>query len=346
MELRQLKYFVKLAETLNFSMAAKELFITQSTLSHQILQLENDFQQPLFLRNSHEVSLTEAGETLLPLAKETLMSADNCLLRLDELKHLVGGELNIGVTFSFASIMAETVTAFLRKYPHVKMNVTQSTMAELIAQLENHEFDFVLAFRPTVANPKIESRVLFHHRLAAIVNEHHALASRTTITLEELQRYDLALTRRGTQARSAFRHAIADHDYHYKIKVEMNTVYLLFRLVRESNYVTILSESTVVGENGLKAIPIVDTDTPDKEMQGCIHLLKTPRSSSACSATVPPSSATPLKNFDFHISYHYVFYHGQQGCHRSRHRSRSLRLCHRHLYGLWHRTVAAGFVTL
>lgn len=274
MELRQLKYFVRLAETLNFSQAAKDLFITQSTLSHQILQLENEFQQPLFLRNSHEVSLTEAGQTLLPLAKETLLSAENCQLRLDELRHLVGGELNIGVTFSFASIMAETVTAFLRQYPHVKMNVTQSTMAELIAQLENHELDFVLAFRPTVANPKIESQVLFHHRLAAIINEHHALASHDTITLEELQRYDLALTRRGTQARSAFRHAIADHDYHYKIKVEMNTVYLLFRLVRESNYVTILSESTVYGEPGLKAIPIVDTDTPEKEMLGCIHTLK------------------------------------------------------------------------
>ena len=54
----------------------------------------------------------------------------------------------------------------------------------------------------------------------------------------------------------------------------MNTVYLLFRLVRESNYVTILSESTVVGEQGLKAIPIIDTDTPDKQMLGCIHLLK------------------------------------------------------------------------
>ena len=130
MELRQLKYFVRLAETLNFSQAAKDLFITQSTLSHQIMQLENEFQQPLFLRNSHEVSLTEAGQTLLPLAKDTLMSADNCMLRLDELKNLVAGELNIGVTFSFASIMAETVTAFLRKYPHVKMNVTQSTMAE------------------------------------------------------------------------------------------------------------------------------------------------------------------------------------------------------------------------
>ncbi len=274
MELRQLRYFTKLAETLNFSSAAKELFITQSTLSHQILQLEKELQQPLFLRNSHEVSLTEAGQTLLPLAKDTLMSADYCRLRLDELKNVLGGELNIGVTFSFASIMAETVTAFLRLHPNVKMNVTQSTMAELIEQLENHELDFVLAFKPTLSNPKIESQVLFHHRLAAIVNERHALAHRDSITLEELQRYDLALSRRGTQARNAFRNAIADHDYHYKVKVEMNTVYLLFRLVRESNYVTVLSESTVVGEHGLKAIPIVDTDQPDKQMQGCIHLLK------------------------------------------------------------------------
>ncbi len=62
MELRQLKYFTKLAETLNFSAAARELFITQSTLSHQILQLENELQQPLFLRNSHEVMLAEEDE--------------------------------------------------------------------------------------------------------------------------------------------------------------------------------------------------------------------------------------------------------------------------------------------
>ncbi len=274
MELRQLKYFVKLAETLNFSTASKELFISQSTLSHQILQLENDLQQPLFQRNSHEVTLTEAGQELLPLAKETLHAADNCLQRLEELKNLTGGELNIGVTFSFASIMAETVTAFLRKHPHVKMNVTQSTMADLIARLENRELDFVLAFKPTTPNPRIDSQVLFHHRLAAIVNDSHALANRSAITFEELQHYDLALTKKGTQARSAFERAVSQTDYSFRIKVEMNTVYLLFRLIRESNYVTLLSESTVVAEQGLKAIPITDTDTPEKQMHGCIHQLK------------------------------------------------------------------------
>lgn len=274
MEFRQLRYFVKLAETLNFSTAAKELFITQSTLSHQILQLENELQQPLFLRNSHEVSLTEAGHTLLPLAKETLHSADNCLLRLEELKNLTGGELNIGVTFSFAAIMAETVTAFLRRYPHVKVNVTQSTMIALMAQLENHELDFVLAFKPSVANPKIDSQILFHHRLAAVVSERHALAGRDSITFDELQRYDLVMSRKGTQARNVFDASVAGKDYQYRIKVEMNMVYLLFKLLRESNYVTVLSESTVAYERGLKAIPLVDHDAKEKQMEGCIHLLK------------------------------------------------------------------------
>ena len=61
MEIRQLKYFLKLAETLNFSKASRELFITQSTLSQQILNLERELDQQLFIRNSHEVVLTEAG---------------------------------------------------------------------------------------------------------------------------------------------------------------------------------------------------------------------------------------------------------------------------------------------
>lgn len=274
MELRQLKYFLRVAETLNFSAAARDLFITQSTLSQQILQLEREFNQPLFIRNSHEVSLTEAGQTLLPLAMETIHAADNCQIRLEELGTLMSGELNIGVTFSFTSIMAETLSAFLRLHPHVKVNIIQSTMADLIERLTHHEFDFVLAFKPLVGNPRIESRPIFSNRLAVIVDENHVLASRDSITLEELQRFDMAMPRKGLQARNAFDQVIAGTGYHYHIKVEMNTVYLIFRVVRDSNYVTVLSESTVVGERGLCAIPIQETDAPGFDMEGCIHLEK------------------------------------------------------------------------
>ena len=68
MELRQLRYFVKVAETLNFSEAAKALFVTQSTLSQQIKQLEQDLDTPLLIRSSHSVALTEAGMELLPFS--------------------------------------------------------------------------------------------------------------------------------------------------------------------------------------------------------------------------------------------------------------------------------------
>ena len=271
MEIRQLKYFLKLAETLNFSEASRELFITQSTLSQQILNLERELDQQLFIRNSHEVVLTEAGHLLVPMARESLHSVDNCLQQMQELKHLLTGELNIGVTYSFSSIMAETMIDFLKKYPKVKLNVCYSSMAELIDKLLRHELDFVLAFKPSERNDRIESQVLFNNRLAAIVNEHHTLAKEKSITLEQLERYCLAMPAIGLQARNAF-DKVTDHtDHHYKIKVEINTIGLLFKLVSQTKYVTVLSESTVIDEPSLRAIPI---DVYGNDMEGCIHTLK------------------------------------------------------------------------
>lgn len=271
MELRQLRYFIKVAETLNFSAASKELSITQSTLSQQISQLERELSQQLFQRNSHEVMLTEAGLTLLPYARETVNSAETCLQRLRDLEDLVSGELDIGVTFSFSSIAAETIVGFLKKYPHVKLNVVYLPMSDLMERLLRHELDLVLAFRPTEQNDKIESHVLFNNQLAAIVNSNHHLAGHNTITLGELQRYDLALPTSGLQARNAFDRLIDGKGFHYKVKVEMNNVDMLFKVIRESNYVTILSESTVIDEQGLCAVPL---DTQGNDMEGCVHILK------------------------------------------------------------------------
>lgn len=271
MELRQLRYFIKVAETLNFSVASRELSITQSTLSQQIGQLEKELSQQLFQRNSHEVLLTEAGETLLPYARETVNNADLCFQRLKDLENLDTGELNIGVTFSFSYIMAETLIVFLKKYPRVKLNVVYLPMTDLMERLLRHELDLVLAFRPTEKNDKIESHVLFNNRLAAIVNKNHPLALKKTVTLTDLQPYDLALPTRGLQARNAFNRLIEGKGLHYQIKVEMNNVDMLFKVIRESNYVTVLSESTVIEEQGLRAVPL---DVQDNDMEGCVHLLK------------------------------------------------------------------------
>ena len=256
MEIRQLKYFLRVAETLNFSQAARELFITQSTLSQQILHLEQELSQQLFVRNSHEVILTEAGEMLLPMARD--------------------------VTFSFSGIMAETMIDFMHKHPKVKLSVCFSSMEDLMERLQRHELDLVLAFKPSEGNPRIESQVLFNNRLAAVVNSQHPLAQQKGITLEDLQRHPLVLPAKGLQARNAFDRMTAHSGLQYNIKAEINNVGLLFKFVRQTKYVTVLSESTVIDETGLVAIPVIGSGSTvadgaegfKNEMEGCIHTLK------------------------------------------------------------------------
>lgn len=202
MELRQLRYFIKTAETLSFSVAARELCITQSTLSQQIKQLEGEFGAPLFIRDSHSVALTEAGKELIPFAIRTVSSADECRVRMLDLQKVLTGTLNIGVTYSFSPILTETIFTFMKNFPGVRLNVFYKPMAELMAMLRERQIDFVLAFKPSQPMPGIVSHTLFQNYLAAIVNSNHQLASKPKVTLDELAHHSLALPSRGLQARN------------------------------------------------------------------------------------------------------------------------------------------------
>ena len=271
MELRQLKYFVKAAELLNFSEAAKALFVTQSTLSQQIRQLEQEMGVQLFQRNSHMVMLTESGQELLPLAQHTLHSADSCQERMNDLQQLLVGTLNIGVTFTFSPMLTETLLAFMKRYPKVRLNIYYKPMEELMEMLEKHEVDFVLAFKPTLRYQGVESHSLFNNHLAAIVHEHHPIAQKEKITLAEIERYDIALPAKGLQARNAFEQVVANYSPYFRIRVELNEVHILLKLIKQSELVTILAEATIHNERGVKVIPI---DVPENEMEGCVHILK------------------------------------------------------------------------
>lgn len=271
MELRQLRYFVRVAELLSFSEAAKSLCITQSTLSQQIKQLERELDAILFLRNSHDVFLTETGQELLPHALATLHNAETCTERIRDLRELRTGTLNIGVTHTFSPILTETVLAFMRSYPGIKLNISYRSMEQLMEALERHEVDFVLSFKPGIRYPNIESHILFDDHLCAVVNRNHPLARKETVTLSELKDYDLALPARGLQARNTFDALIAHDDRNYRVRIELNEVPVLLNLTRESNLVTVLAGASIRHETGLCAVVL---DVPGSEMEGCVHVLK------------------------------------------------------------------------
>ena len=270
MELRQLKYFVKVAETLNFSEAARVLCVTQSTLSQQVKQLESELGTPLLVRSSHMVDLTEAGHELLPHAQQTLRDAEMCVTRINDLNSLATGTLNIGVTYSFGPILTETLITFVKMYPKIKLNIFYKPMTELMELLMERKVDFVLAFRPTRHVEGVESHILFQNCLSAIVSTTHPLASRDKVTINELERYDLALPSQGLQARNAFESIITPYNK-FRIRIELNEVNILLKLIRQSMFVSVLAEATIHNETGVKAIPL---DIPDNEMSGCVHTLK------------------------------------------------------------------------
>lgn len=270
MELRQLKYFIKAAEMLNFSDAAKTLNIAQSSLSQQIRQLEDELNVQLFLRSNHSIRLTEAGELMLPFALRTIHDAEACTDRIRDLQQLLTGTLNIGVTYSFSPILTETVISFMKLYPRIKLNIVYKPMGELMELLTGRDLDFVLAFKPTRPVSDVESHILFQNSLSAVVSSTHPLASKEKVTLAELEKYELALPSKGLQARNAFETLLTAY-HHFQIRIELNEVNILLKLIRQTSLVTVLAEDSIYNEHDVKAIPI---DVPDNDMIGCVHILK------------------------------------------------------------------------
>lgn len=271
MELRQIKYFVKAAELLNFSDAARALNVAQSTLSQQVKQLEDELGIQLFERRAHAITLTEAGRELLPFARNTVYDADTCIARINDLTNLAAGSLNIGVTYSFSPILTETLIEFTSQYPKLKLNIFYKPMAELMDMLQARAVDFVLAFRPSVRIEEIESHVLFDNHLAVIVRDGHPLARKPSLEISDLSRYSLALPSKGLQARNAFDRYLSTYPGNLDIRIELNEVNILLELIKHSNMVTVLAEATVYNQLGVKAIPLA---LPSNEMEGCVHMLK------------------------------------------------------------------------
>src|SRR4030095_11983121 len=116
MELRHLRYFVALAECLSFTRAAERVHVTQSTLSHQIRQLEEEVGRMLFERIGKRVVMTEAGERFIEHATRALREVDHGLGALKESSQDLAGEVRVGATHTFnLGFIPECAALFLER---------------------------------------------------------------------------------------------------------------------------------------------------------------------------------------------------------------------------------------
>ena len=256
MELRQLKYFIKAAELQNFTEASGALFITQSTLSQQIKQLEDELGIPLFDRIAKRVRLTEAGRTFLPYAIKTAKDANDGKDMLKDLMNLNTGTLSIGVTYGLMALLTKAIQDFSQEYPKISIKISFGTTQDLLDKLDQGHIDMMLSFSQGEKGEGFEIEHLFSSSLALVVHKSHPMGSKKRINIKQLDGLPLLLPTRGYSIRNYLDLLLEDHHLIPDIKMEVNDINMLLQLVDSGRWATILMGSSIFNYPELKALKI------------------------------------------------------------------------------------------
>lgn len=197
MELHQLRYAVAVARTGNFSRAAEQCHVSQPSLSQQIHKLEDELGERLFDRLSRQVRLTPVGRRFVDHAARVLEELDIALREARAEKELTRGRAVLGVLPTIAPyLLPEVISAFSQQFPGVEIVVHEDTTARLLNLAAAGEADLLLASLP-INDPRFEVRKLFTEELLLALPADHPLASKRTISTDDLERERFILMQEG-----------------------------------------------------------------------------------------------------------------------------------------------------
>jgi DNA-binding transcriptional LysR family regulator len=246
MELRQLEYFVAVAEEANFTRAAARVHAAQPGVSAQVRKLERELGEDLFDRSGRAVRLTEAGEAVLPYARAALAAVEGAGRAVDELAGLLRGRVAVGTVTSTSSRdldLPGLLADFHRDHPGVEVTLSEDDSESMVRALLDGRLDLALVSLGGKSVPGIETRVVTDDRLVAAVGRDDPLAARASITLKALEGRPLVCLPRGTGIRSLIDEACAAAGFRPRVAFEAGDPNALARLAGRGLGVAILPES-------------------------------------------------------------------------------------------------------
>jgi LysR family hydrogen peroxide-inducible transcriptional activator len=197
MELHQLRYFLAVARTKNFSRAAEQCHVAQPSLSQQIMKLEDELGERLFERTKREVSLTPAGDLLRVHAERVLQEVELARDGGREFRGLVRGRVVLGVLPTVAPyFLPQRLRAFSSRFPAVEVVVHEDTTDQLAAAVLAKEVDLALVSLP-VERVGLAAEEFFDEKLLVALPAGHALAKRPRLTFDDLEREAFILMKEG-----------------------------------------------------------------------------------------------------------------------------------------------------
>ena len=186
MELRQLRYFVAVAEAGTISRAAEQIFLTQPALSRQIKALEEEIGQCLLERKAHSIELTPAGEIMLLEARDLLSRADHLIERVKAAG--IGIHLRIGYAPTLAAgLLSPAVESFRQTHPDARVDLFDRSTEEMLTGLKSGELDAVVTVKSADASALIDWTTLIRSPWRLAMGRGHPLAKRRSIEPRDLQ---------------------------------------------------------------------------------------------------------------------------------------------------------------
>jgi LysR family cyn operon transcriptional activator len=266
MELRRLRYFLTVADTVNFRRAAKILHISQPTLSQQIQHLEKELGTTLFDRIGKRVRLTVAGETFRYHAQRALHELDEAQVALRELDGLKRGKLSVGAVQAFNTYLIPPIIArFTTSHPGVFLSVEELTASQIEQDLLRGRLNLGISYVSSTTD-EIDSEPLFEEELVLIVSSLHRLARRKSIRMKELDAEPLVMLPAPFYPRQLFDQNAQAAGLCPKVVVEMNSIEGILAAIRNSTRTTVLpSLALSKKEAGLRAINLIEP-TPRRKV--------------------------------------------------------------------------------
>ena len=248
MDLRQLEIVKTVAETGSFTAAARQLHVSQSAISRQILLLEEELKEPLFLRLGRKVKLTAAGEALLDLSRRVLADVRDTTTAIVETHKTLRGTVHLagGMTVClhvFPSLLKE----YRRRHPDVDIKLTTGGTPYLVERLRAGLVDVALLTLPVDGADLIQKPVM-REELLLVTHPAHPVARQRRITLSELEDQPLLLFERGSSTRRVIDDMLIRAQVRPRIVMETENVEILKALVAIGMGMTIIPYQAVARE--------------------------------------------------------------------------------------------------
>jgi DNA-binding transcriptional LysR family regulator len=256
MDVRQLSYFVAVAEEQQFTRAAVRVSVAQPAVSHQIRRLEAELGEALFHRDPRAVRLTNAGQELLPHARAAIAAVEHGRDAVASLRGLLRGTLKIGVV---RAPIDRRLFAVLRDFHRaVEIILTEEHNERLHEALVRGDTDAALiGVTGEPLPPPIRARVIASEPLVLGVHPDHPLARRATVTLRQLRAYPLITLTPGSGLRTVLESACRKAGFTPRITAETDELDSLVELAVEGLGVALLPRSAIAeGESRLAVLEL------------------------------------------------------------------------------------------